>query len=255
LLGGPSQSLSFRDAFFDESSHVDHRFLVIGTITLPQLQTAGFEQHLMARRLPELANPASEMKWQKVSRAKLSAYMRVVDSFFAGSEFRAGVHFHALIVDTTQQRHRAFNHGDREVGFSKEIYQLSLKLGRLYRRELFHLYLDHRDTSQQPEKVRTMLNFGLTNKGDTRDWPYRRMQFRKSHLTPIIQLTDVLTGAIAFKLNGHYDQANASPPKKLLCEHILRLANIRDVYRDTSVGGKFTLWHRRLRVASPDPRP
>jgi len=94
-----------------------------------------------------------------------------------------------------------------------------------------------------------MLNRGIRKslKGDKRDWPYRRLQFRDSKKTPLLQLADILSGALAYHLNGHRHEQDASPAKVELSDYVLRSARIADVFRDTSMGGKFTIWHRRLR--------
>jgi predicted nucleotidyltransferase len=41
---------------------------------------------------------------------------------------------------------------------------------------------------------------------------------------------------------------SASPAKKALCDHVLSCARISDAMRDTAISGKFTIWHRKLRV-------
>lgn len=239
----PRQS-PFFDAYIDESSQTGHRHLVLGGVVLPTSDATILNQAIRQIRSPEL-DDNGEMKWTKVSRRKLPAYIRLVDLFFE-RRFSNGPHFHSLVVDTHQIDNRRFNEGDREIGFSKEIYQLARKFGRLYG-GLFHIYLDHRDTNQLPDKVRTILNFGIRKNGDDRDWPYRRMQFRKSHETPLIQVADVFSGAIAYQLNGHHLAEDASPAKIELSRYILAKANVRNVAADTAIRGKFTIWHRRLR--------
>ena len=130
------------------------------------------------------------------------------------------------------------------------MYQLALKCSRLYQ-ALFHIYPDRRVTNQRPEDLRLMLNRALRRKGDKRDWPYRRLQFRESHATLFIQLADILSGALAYHLNGHRHERAASPSKVDLSDHILRVAGIRDVFRDTAMSGKFTVWHRKLQKGVP----
>lgn len=242
-MNEPSK-LPFLDTYIDESSQTGHRFLVIGGVVIPTDIAPDFSTKLVTSRAPELGG-AGEMKWVKVSRTKLPAYKRAVDLFF---DTRTGElpHFHSLVVDTHKLNNRRYNEGSREIGFSKEIYQLCMKFGRLYG-GLFHIYPDHRQTSEAPDKVRTILNFGTRKKGDKRDWPYRRMQFRHSGETPIIQLTDILAGAVAFRVNGHHTASGASPAKCELSEYIFNRAKIADVTRDTSVRGKFTIWHRVLK--------
>jgi hypothetical protein len=126
----------------------------------------------------------------KVSKKKIAPYKRMVDVLFDNPKI---VHFHSLFVDTTQLNHNKFNEGDREIGFNKEIYQLAIKVSRLYRFDLFHLYPDYRNTNQTPENLRLILNRGCSKSGDPRDWPFRRCQFRDSKNTPHLQLADILT--------------------------------------------------------------
>ena len=207
----------------------------------------------MRSRLPELPN--GELAWTKVSRSKLPASRRVVDAFFANDIDCQHLDFHCLAVDTHRQIHRAYNQGSREIGFNKEIYQLAMKFGRLYRSRLFHLYADERSTSSSTEELRLILNRGVAKKGDPRSWPFRRVHFRDSRTSQALQLVDVLLGAVAFRLNGHDRASGASPAKCHLSEYVLLKAGVADVTRDTAVSGRFTLWHRQLRDASRGPRP
>lgn len=241
--------LDLSDIYIDESSQTGNRYLVLGGIIMPTIFVAEFERSLYQCRLPEL--PAGETKWVKVSRAKLNAYRRIVDFFF-DSPAAKYAHFHSLIVDTTKLDHALYNQGSREIGFSKEVYQLAMKFGRNYR-GLFHVYPDRRETNQKPEDLRLILNRGQAKSGDTRDWPFRRCQFRESAKCLPIQMVDVLIGAIAYRLNGHYLAPDASPAKCDLSEHVLRRARVHDAIRDTTHSGKFTIWHRRLKPSVPRP--
>jgi len=233
----------FSDVFIDESSQTGHRYLVLGGIIIPSNLTEEFVRRLSERRLPEL--PQGEMKWGKVSRLKLPAYKRVIDFFFT-DEFREVVHFHSLVVDMTKHNNHKFNAGNREIGFNKEVFQLACKFSRLYPVRL-NIYPDERKTDQKLDELKLMLNRHVNKKVPGRDWPFRRVQFRDSKKTLVLQLVDTLTGAIAFRLNGHSDRSDASPSKKDLCNHILARAGVRNVFQDTNVRGRFTIWHRQLR--------
>ena len=195
-------------------------------------------------RLPELPN--GEMKWNKVSNSKIMSYKRVVDIFFDRPQFKT-CHFHSLILDTHRLDNSQYNDGSREVGFNKEIYHLASKFARLYSGRLFHLYMDHRETSQRPEDLRNILNHGRRKAGDSRDWPFRRSHFRDSKTTPMLQMVDIFAGAIGYHVNGHNMAPDASPAKIRLSNYILKRAGIVDVKIDTSMKGKFTIWHRQLK--------
>jgi hypothetical protein len=231
------------EVFIDESSQNNHTYFVMGGVIAPVDLVPTITAFLLKSRLPEL--PSGEMKWAKVSRSKLPAYKRYIDVFFE-CEHADAMDFHSLVVLTAKQDHARFNKGSRDIGFNKELFQLAMKFGRLYANR-FHIYPDERTTTQKTDDLRLMLNRATNNREPSRDWPYRRVQFRDSAKTPILQLADIFSGALAYCLNGHDKTQGASPAKQELCSYIRDRAKIRDVLRDTSVKGKFTVWHRRLR--------
>lgn len=218
---------------------------------MPTLRVEAANARITDLRLPEL--PRGEMKWGNVSNGKLPAYRRVADAFFDDAAF-SGADFHMTIVDTWGQDHQRFGDGDKDKTFNKELYQLAIKFARLYPTRLFHLYPDDRETIHRPGELRDILNFGRRKGGDRRDYPYRRCHFRDSRLTPLIQVVDILLGSMAYQVNGHINEADASPSKSALSRHILQRAGVRNPMVDTSVRGKFTVWHRRLQPRGCVPR-
>lgn len=243
LPAGPDR---FSDIYIDETSHTKHRYLALGGIIVPTRCVPDLNRAVMQARLPEL--PAGELAWTKVSRAKSAAYRRVVDVFFDNPCGADHLDFHSIVVDTTRIDDKTYNAGSREIGFNKEIYQLGIKFGRLYRSRLFHIYPDGRTTPRSTEELRLILNRGSAKSGDGRSWPYRRLHFRDSSTTLPLQIVDLLLGGLAYRLNGHRHTATASPSKCELSDYILHRAGVSDVFRDTTRSGRFTIWHRQLRA-------
>jgi hypothetical protein len=237
------------EVYIDESSQTKHRFLALGGIIVPKNRVAAFEQSIWDARGIDL--PAGEMAWTKVSRTKLPAYKRVVDAFFQSPRDIHPIEFHSLHIDTHLLRDRIFNQGSREIGFNKEIYQLCQKFARLHKARLLHIYLDSRNTKISTEELRLILNNGIRDKGDKRDWPFRRLHFRGSTTCQCIQVVDVLLGAVMFRLNGHRQTPTASPAKCDLSDYILALGRVHDVLKGTNVTGKFTVWPRQLQRNVP----
>jgi hypothetical protein len=229
--------------YIDESSQTQHRFLLLGGVIICKSQADSAVARLREHRLPEITT--GEMKWSKVSKSKLGAYKRVVDAFWDDEEVK-NFHFHSLFVDTTKQNHRKFNSGDKEIGFSKEIYQLVQKFRRQYS-GLFHIYLDERETNQDIEKLRDIFNRGAAKNEDPREWPFRRCHFRNSKICLAMQLTDIFIGAIGFHINGHIAVGGASPAKSELSSYILKRASISNPLKGNGPRGKFTIWPRILR--------
>jgi uncharacterized protein DUF3800 len=244
----PHEAELFSNVYIDETSQNDHHYLAIGGIIIPRKYAAAFEAAIINARGMDLpiTGPDSakrEIKWEKVSRSKLPAYKRVVDTFFRFANTMpistGHLDFHSTVVDMTLKGSKL-----TEIGFNKEINQLCRKFAREYPKALFHVYLDQRTTSQPLNEVQLILNRVMHKTRAKEDWPFRRIRFEKSHDIQALQVTDILLGALAYKLNGHYDAANASPARKELCDHVFKLARIADVFRDTKFRARYTIWHR-----------
>jgi hypothetical protein len=219
--------------------------LTLGCLVIETEWVPHFE--LAIRYSKQLELPDGELKWNKVSNAKLHAYKLVVDRFFDFSEGDSPIHFHSLVVDTSKIRDDLYNQGSRETGFNKEIYQLLMKCAKIYPHAVFHVYPDQRDTNATTEELRTILNAGCRKNGDLRESPFRRVQFRDSKKIICLQMTDLLLGAMTFRLNEHHLRPDASKSKTHLSTYVLERAKISDVTQNSAVRGKYTIWHRRLR--------
>lgn len=230
--------------FLDESSQTKHRYLTLGCLVLETDWVAHFEEAISYSKKLEL--PEGELKWNKVSNAKLHTYKLVVDRFFDFAVGASPIHFHSLVVDTSKLKHHVYNDGDKEIGFNKEVYQLLMKCAKIYPEAVFHVYPDHRETTSSNEELRKILNAGCRKKGDYRE-PFKRLQFRDSKKIISLQMTDLLLGAMSFQVNGHHQQENASESKKKLSAYVMERAKVTDVTQNTSVVGKYTIWHRKLK--------
>lgn len=246
LEGAPQAALPIAEFYADESSQNRHRFLVLGALVIERAHIALATNAIQAARDAN-ALTGRELKWGKVSKAKLPAYRAVIDAFFrlAAEEVLL---FHSLRVDTSTFNHARFSGGDSEAGFNKLIYQLLLHSVGLRYAHAYRLegYLDYRVTNQHPAELRAMLNKTMSRDYGYRESPFRSIVFRQSQTSQLIQLCDVLIGAIAFRLNGHHRRDDASPAKCELADHIMRSALALP-----KRGARFTLWRFRYNVREP----
>ncbi|WP_426126270.1 DUF3800 domain-containing protein [Pararhizobium sp. PWRC1-1] len=231
--------------FLDESSQTKHKYLTFGCLVLDNRFVSLFERYITHATALELPN--GEMKWTKVSAAKLFAYKLVIDCFFDAVAEYEPLHFHAMAVDTTKRKEHVYNGGSRELGFNKEVYQLLFKCARLYPESLFHVYADHRDTTSSLDELQTILNNGCKKTADSRPLPFRRIQFRDSKEVLCLQMVDLLLGAVSHRLNGHHLKEGSSPSKNHLSQYVLNRAQVGDAFRDTRIKDKYTIWHRKLK--------
>lgn len=228
--------------YADESCTGGQQYLALGGIALNEAVVPALLSRLQAVR--EAHSTHGEVKWQKVSKAKLDFYKAYVDVFFDAS-MADEVAFYALYVDTHTFNHQKYNGGEAEIGFNKLIYQLLLhKFGRRYGySNRIKVFLDARTTKHDPEDMRPMLNKDLAKWG-VMDAPFRQIRFRDSKICDLIQLNDLLVGTVGFKRNLRDKVAGCSPHKSELAEHIVRraLENEKPHRLNSRQARRFAVW-------------
>lgn len=262
------------EIYLDETSQTGHRFLIIGGITIPRRVSTQFESDILEARRPKLSaeragtDELREMKWKDVGKGEFEAYRRVIDTYFdfAGKRMKSSegtIEFHCSAV-LTQVRGRAFSGGRGKKGFNNEVFQHCLKVALYHKTNLFHIYLDRRhsnddETTEHDSKLRKKLCSLLRHNGDPRSFAVRRVKSGHSHKVQALQVADLLIGAVAFRLNRHFEADGASADKRQLCEYILRKGgawdcfnNERGTFREKK-DGRFKIWVQRPTEAKKNP--
>jgi hypothetical protein len=232
--------------FADESSQSGCRYMLLSGIVIDDTDLEATRKALKA--VQEKHKTLGTMKWGKVSQSKLHVYRDYCDLFFKLSSSDT-MHFHSVTIDTSELDHKSYNAGNAEIGFSKFIYQLLVKIARLYATEnVLYVWLDRRKTKQSLNELQEIVNNGLAKHWNLTNKPVRRIVFRETEDEPILQINDVLLGALAARCNGHHAIPGASPAKAELSAYILKLGGIGNPLRDTPRGvSKFTTWKFALR--------
>lgn len=233
------------DVYADESCQNGHRYMVLGcTIVETKNVPAALRTIQEVREQHRLMG---EMKWTKASKNKLDGYKALVDAYFELSAQEL-LHFHCLVVDTWGFDHRRFNGGDREIGFSKMIYQLLLHSTRHYANKFpVYVYLDDRTTTHTLDNLKNVLNNGIASRYDIRSRPFKRVVFRDSKESILLQANDVLLGAVAAHKNEHDLKPGASQTKAELAAHVAAHCRCRRLGGNTPYGQlRFKVWNFRL---------
>ena len=188
--------------YCDESRHDglhSHRFMAIGGLWVQKDQKAALSRHL--RDLMKSVGLNSEMKWNKVSMKRLSAYKLVIDFFFE-SQF---AHYRAIVVDQSTVDLKKYHDGDPELGFYKFYYQmLKAWIGRGNR---YRLLLDFKQNrgARRYKDLRKILHRRANRAGAV----IQDLTVIDSAETPLAQICDVLTGAVAASCCSDIQSAKA----------------------------------------------
>lgn len=188
------------NVYCDESAHLEHdnlAVMVLGAIHLPAEKVYEVETRIKEIKGKHRIPSQQEMKWQKVSQARLGCYMELVDYFFDNP----CIQFRGLIAPKDSLQHA--RHSQTHDTWYFKMYFNLLKI-ILNPAMTYAIYLDIKDTRSQRkiEKLRDILE---TEKATLDFRPERliaRIQPIRSHEIQLMQLVDILIGAIGYANRG-----------------------------------------------------
>ena len=121
-----------------------------------------------------------------------------------------------------------------------------------YRREgendRFIVHLDYRTTHYSLNTLKTVLNRGIKKKYSIDTSPFVSIEPRESKKSELIQINDIILGAIGFQKNGYDLLAGTRDSKKKLVEYIANQAGLPNLMQNSPWGKtRFTIWNFNLR--------
>ena len=182
--------------YCDESCHLenDHKkYMLLGSISVAYNQLKRHNDRIKA--IKEKFNFYGEIKWSGVSSSQSQFFKEIVDYFFD-----TDIRFRALVVDKTQVQNEKFGQ-DFDTFYYKMYYQL---LNHKKNSEYAHnVYLDIKDTlsANKVNKLKEILNikYGV----------FRNVQNIHSKESLMMQLADLIMGAISYELNNDEKKVTA----------------------------------------------
>lgn len=203
--------------YCDESCHLEHddrKYMVLGGIICEKSNRNRIKRDIFEIKRKNNIKENAEIKWNKVSPAKINYYKELVDYFFDNEDLR----FRALIIDKTQLKHEKFKQS-HDDWYYKMYYQLLLNL--VEPKQENNIYLDIKDTksSKKVEGLKRYLSFKLM------DYDFeviKNIQSINSKESAIMQMADLLIGAIGYRNRKAYDDKNSSLAKRELMMHIIQ---------------------------------
>lgn len=211
-----------RYVFIDESRISKGRFQLFGSLWLPRAEQSEFREEYWRLWDQEFPSRRSELKWTKVSKAKLKTYKNFIDLFAT----QPRVDFRCIVLDTHAIDYKKYHQGSKELGFYKFLYFfISRNIEKDYRfKKLSSHYQIFMDSRRRDDEIgclkdlRHILNNRLDDTCVGIEPPCIRSidAVKDSRTSPEIQIVDVLTGAVGYRWEGF----DTSKPKLELIQHI-----------------------------------
>lgn len=205
--------------FVDEScTDGNHGRMVFGGIILSSDAYTSVDEKLEAWR--QRHGMHKELKWTKVKYRKLREYRDFAETGIYCA--RQGLlRFKSMVVKKEEIDYKTFHNNDKELGFYKLMYQFLLHSfgSHLKRGDRVLIHLDERVSKYPLSRLHMFLNRGMRRKHQLID-PVASIQPIDSKKSNVLQLTDVLMGAVAFHWNERHIGVEEVTPKMSLAEGI-----------------------------------
>jgi hypothetical protein len=204
----PGDPLSW-DIHVDESCQNDHRYIVIGALACRADQSAKFVktvEEAFARQ-----GGTSELKWGKIRKHNTRMYKAAIADLSPLMK-TGNLRFHCIVIDSWKSKHRDYNEGDADLGFTKYTFTLLFKFARIHSKPVFpphfYVHLDKRDTPYNPDVTRSTLNYRDAAEHGRDYEAYKVVHFVDSKESRLIQMADIFTGIVAADWNRSHTAAH-----------------------------------------------
>jgi hypothetical protein len=205
------------NVYCDESCHLENdqkQIMVLGAIWCPRELAKGLSNRFREIKIKHDLNRNYELKWTKVSSAKISYYQEVISLFFSSLD----LHYRALVaLNKDNLRHEDF-HQTHDTWYYK-MYFCMLK-AILDPNARYRIFIDIKDT-KSGDKLKTLHNVLSNSILDFSRNVIQSMQTIRSHESELIQVVDLLTGALSY----HNRDLSSSPTKNELVKFIKMRSN------------------------------
>jgi hypothetical protein len=192
--------------YCDESCHLEHdgeRVMVLGAVVCPSERRVEVAERLRDIKTEHGLPPSFEIKWSKVSPAGSDFYRSVLDYFFDDDDLS----FRALIVpDKTKLDHEGFHQTHDEFYYKMYFDMLKVLFDPACE---YSIYLDIKDTrsATKTRKLQDILTKKLRSEYGISGRIIRRIQLVRSHEVQLVQMSDLLVGAVSYANRGLKENA------------------------------------------------
>lgn len=202
--------------YCDESCHLEHdhqKIMVLGAIRCDKQSKKQAVNDIRNIKEKYNMNKFCEVKWTKVSPDKYEMYHELVNYFFSNPNLS----FRAVIVDKAQLKHDLFNQSHDNF-YYKVYYQLLCRI--IVPNNENYIYLDIKDT-KGARKVRKLGEILANGLYDFNMECIKNVQIINSKESELLQLADILIGAISYLNRNENKKDNYSQAKMNLIETII----------------------------------
>ena len=229
--------MTFYHVYADESRQQAHPCMLYGLLFIPRERAEQILRDECDRLRERHCWGTGEFKWEKVSLGKLHVYKEFVDIFFDNLD----AEFRCLVVDKSKIDYQTYHDNDRETAFYEFYFQaLSRNLDSANQYLVFTDSRQNRQSNRLTD-LKAKTNYHWLLKG-AQENIVRNVEPRISKTESLLQITDVLLGAIGYDIEERME----SPAKVEMVRHIAARIGCSRLREHLGKGSRFNVWKFRF---------
>jgi len=202
--------MSHINIYCDESNHLEHstKPMVLGAISCPFEKAKEINSRIREMKDEHGLSNNYEIKWTNVSKGKIDFYKDIVNYFFDIDDLG----FRAIIASKNGLDHKKYNNTHNDWYY--RMYYLLLT--KIISSDLnYKICLDKKDTLGK-EKINELQKVLCRTEFDFNTSIIKEIREVHSHQVQLVQLVDLLIGAIQFNLCSKNNPNESSAKRKLV---------------------------------------
>ena len=228
--------------YCDESCHLEHdrqKVMILSAIRCPKNERKQIYNDIRKIKQEHGVNSLTEVKWTKISKSKINLYKDLIEYFYVNNNLS----FRAVIINKNQIDIKRYNKNFDEF-YYKVYYQLLT--GIIVASMKNYIYLDIKDT-RSSTKVKKLQKILSNDIFDFNMEHIKNVQSINSKESELLQIADVMMGAIGYLNRNEHLKETASEAKKELLNFIIEKSRY-SLKKSTLLGeDKFNLFFMQLR--------
>lgn len=229
-------------AFYcDEAGKDTDRFLAVGGLIIAHEYIVAIRAEFLRRK--EALKLGKEAKWNSTKKSTLESHRALIDWTFSLIKDEKLL-FHCLLVDFQRFDHGLRADGGKAESMKRMYYQLILH--RLLKKHgMYYQCYALIDKCNELSGLENMLK-GLNS--DARrfksEGALKAIEFRNSEREPLLQMNDLILGAICAQKNRRFEDEDAGRYKANLAGYVLGKSGLLNYDTDTPrTKVDFTIWN------------
>lgn len=183
------------NVYCDETCHLEHddsNVMVLGAVWCPQSKLREINERIRQIKKRNNVSETMELKWTKISPAKIDLYKDLVNYFFDDDD----LHFRGVIIpDKAKLNHARYNQ-THDTWYYKMYFDMLKVI--FSPADQYEIYIDIKDrnSSKKAQKLREVC---CNSMYDFSKKVIQRLQPIRSDEIQIMQIVDIVTGAIGYE--------------------------------------------------------